>query len=80
MVSNAHVTKADVTTSNGVVHVVDKIIIAEPPENLYRTLSGDPRFTVLTKAIKEAGLMSLLESRNIQQMPQTCKRLEHTNF
>ena len=60
MVDNAEVIITDIETSNGVIHVIDAVIL---PEN--RTIADiaveDGRFTTLVTALSEAGLVETLQ-------------------
>ena len=56
MVNNAKVIEADVECSNGVIHVIDKVLL--PPEDLKDiadTAIADGRFTTLVAAMQAAG-------------------------
>ena len=55
----ANVTTADVMASNGVVHVIDSVLL--PPKDLVGTLMSQPRFSTLVAAVKAAGLVSTLQ-------------------
>lgn len=56
---NTHVIKADIETSDGVIHVIDKVLL--PPENLVEVLKRDGRFgTLLTAVLKVPGLAETL--------------------
>lgn len=54
-VDKAKVLATDVNASNGVIHVIDSVILPET-KNLVQVASGDGRFTILAKAIEAAGL------------------------
>jgi len=56
-VDKAKVLATDVDASNGVIHVIDSVILPES-KNLVQVASGDGRFTILAKAIEAAGLAS----------------------
>ena len=56
--TSSNVTKADIMASNGVVHVIDEVLI--PPKDLVATIMSDSRFTTLAAAIKAAKLRSTL--------------------
>jgi transforming growth factor-beta-induced protein len=55
---DAHVTKADVQAKNGVIHIIDEVLL--PPENLLETIKGKGRLSTLAAAVKAAGLESTL--------------------
>lgn len=60
---NTHVIDADIEVSNGVIHVIDKVLI--PPKNLVEVLSEDERFTTLVTAVSAApGLAETLAERS----------------
>jgi transforming growth factor-beta-induced protein len=46
---NTHVIDADIETSNGVIHVIDKVLL--PPKNLVAVLTADGRFTTLVSVV-----------------------------
>jgi uncharacterized surface protein with fasciclin (FAS1) repeats len=54
-VDKAKVIATDVDASNGVIHVIDSVILPEG-KNLVQVASGDGRFTILARAIEAAGL------------------------
>ena len=55
---NTRIVKADVVASNGVIHVIDKVLM--PPGNLVEILEADGRFGTLVTAVKLAGLAPVL--------------------
>merc|ERR1712106_548271 len=60
-VNGARIVKADVKASNGVVHVIDKVILA-PGGDIVDILAGDARFSTLVSAVTKAGLVDTLKS------------------
>jgi len=58
--ATAHVTKADVGASNGVIHVVDKVLVPPSLLNVVQMASLNPNFTTLVGAVKSAGLAATL--------------------
>ena len=58
-VDKAKVLATDVEASNGVIHVIDSVILPET-KNLAQVATGDGRFTILAKAVEAAGLGSAL--------------------
>jgi len=60
-VNGARIIKADVKASNGVVHVIDKVILA-PDGDIVDILAGDARFSTLVSAVTQAGLVDTLKS------------------
>jgi transforming growth factor-beta-induced protein len=75
-VNNADVVKADVDAKNGVIHVIDKVLL--PPElmptppvatqptqagTIVETAAGNPTFSTLVTAVKAAGLTETLSGK-----------------
>lgn len=58
-VDNAEVIITDIETSNGVIHVIDTVII--PQNDIIETAVADGRFTTLVAAIEAAGLVETLK-------------------
>jgi len=56
------VVKPDIQATNGVIHVVDRVLFPVPEADIYNTLRKDPqqRFTTLVSAIDRAGLQLVL--------------------
>lgn len=50
--------------SNGVIHVIDKVLVPSGDKNLVQTLDKKGEFSTLLTAAKIAGLVSTLQSRN----------------
>jgi uncharacterized surface protein with fasciclin (FAS1) repeats len=64
MVNNAAVQKADVRASNGVIHVIDTVLLPpEKPEDIVSIAVRDGRFTTLVKAVQAAGLVETLQGK-----------------
>ncbi|XP_069975216.1 transforming growth factor-beta-induced protein ig-h3-like [Penaeus vannamei] len=61
VVNGVDVIEADIPASNGVVHVVDKVLLP-PKGTVVDTLLGDERFTTLVAAVTAAGLADTLAS------------------
>ncbi len=59
MINNATVTKADIMASNGVIHVIDTVLM--PPSDIVDTAVADGRFKTLTAALTAAGLVDTLK-------------------
>jgi transforming growth factor-beta-induced protein len=67
-VNNSNVVKADVDAKNGVIHVIDKVLL--PPDLMAATpvatqtvveiAAGNPSFSTLVTAVKAAGLVETL--------------------
>lgn len=58
--TTAHVTKADVGASNGVIHVVDKVLVPPALLNAVQMASLNSSFSTLVGAVKAANLTSTL--------------------
>jgi transforming growth factor-beta-induced protein len=61
-VSDAKVTTADVKASNGVIHVIDKIILP-PADDIVATAVAAGDFTKLAGALTDAGLVETLKGK-----------------
>ena len=57
-ISNIVVT--DVQAANGVIHVIDKVVLPKLPENLVSTAYNTPELSILFDAIQAAGLAEAL--------------------
>ena len=60
MINDAEVLITDIETSNGVIHVIDTVIL--PPADIVDTAVADGRFTTLVAALKAAGLVDALKA------------------
>jgi transforming growth factor-beta-induced protein len=60
-VNQAQVTMPDVMASNGVIHVINKVLI--PPKNIVATAKAAGKFTTLTALLKKSGLAGTLAKR-----------------
>ena len=64
----ANIVAVDIDASNGVVHVLDKVIIPSKL-NLYPSILeiavGNPDFSILVKAVQFAGIENKLDGKNI---------------
>ncbi|MFI4915550.1 MAG: fasciclin domain-containing protein [Phycisphaerales bacterium JB060] len=58
-VDNARIIATDVDASNGVIHVIDSVIMPES-KNLVQVASADGRFSILARAVQAAGLSGAL--------------------
>ncbi|MFM1930968.1 MAG: hypothetical protein RL226_271, partial [Bacteroidota bacterium] len=58
MINNAMVTIADLTADNGVVHVIDAVLLppASQPATVYEIISNSPDHTILTTALNLTNL------------------------
>ena len=61
MVDNAEVIITDIETSNGVIHVIDAVILPET-RDIVDIAVEDGRFTTLVAAVQAAGLVDTLKS------------------
>lgn len=59
MVNDAQVILTDIFASNGVIHVIDSVIL--PPKDIVETAIADGRFTTLVAAVEAAGLVETLQ-------------------
>jgi len=60
MVDGANVVKTDIQTSNGVIHVIDSVIL--PSElDIVATAAGNETFSTLVAAVKAGGLVETLQ-------------------
>ena len=67
-IDGAMVTVADILADNGVVHVIDAVLIPQPPagNSVYDVIVASPDHTTLALAIDTAGLAGTLKrSRTI---------------
>ena len=60
-INNAKVTKADIKAENGVIHVIDSVLI--PPKNIVEAAGHAGQFKTLLAAVKAAGLVDTLKSK-----------------
>jgi uncharacterized surface protein with fasciclin (FAS1) repeats len=58
-VDNANVVKADIWTTNGVIHVIDRVILPES-KNIVEVADAAGSFSTLLAAVKAAGLAGVL--------------------
>lgn len=56
----AQITGTDVLASNGVIHVVDRVILPLPAENIVQTAQSLPQFSILVEAVVAANLQGAL--------------------
>ena len=65
-VDNAKVTTPDVTASNGVIHVIDRVLIpkaAPPAKNIVATAAAAGQFKTLASLLAKAGLVGALQGK-----------------
>lgn len=60
-IDGANVVKADIETSNGIIHVIDKVIL--PRKDIVDTAVGAGSFKTLVTAVKAADLVDTLKSK-----------------
>jgi transforming growth factor-beta-induced protein len=58
-INNAKITVANIPADNGIVHVIDAVLL--PPEDIVDTAIADGRFNTLETALEAAGLLSTLK-------------------
>jgi uncharacterized surface protein with fasciclin (FAS1) repeats len=56
----ANIVATDVFTSNGVIHVIDRVILPLPAENIVQVAQGNPAFSILVQAVVAAELVETL--------------------
>ena len=61
MINGANVSAADVKASNGVIHVIDTVLL--PPKDIVETASGAGTFKTLLAAATAAGLAETLQTK-----------------
>ncbi len=61
-IAGAKVTQTDIKTSNGVIHVVDSVLLPSS-DNIVQTAVKAGSFKTLAKALEAAGLVSTLEGK-----------------
>lgn len=65
MIDNAQIVITDIEASNGVIHVIDAVILpgdeaAETPKSIAEIAAGNPDFSTLVTALDAAGLVETL--------------------
>ncbi len=58
----AGITGTDVLASNGVIHVVDRVILPLPTQNIVQVAQSLPQFSILVEAVEAAGLAGALSA------------------
>ncbi|MCH2177497.1 MAG: fasciclin domain-containing protein [Mariniblastus sp.] len=61
MINNAKVLKTDIMCSNGVIHVIDTVLMPPAPKDIVDTAVGAGSFNTLVAAVKAAGLVDTLK-------------------
>ncbi len=62
MINQAKVVKADIVTSNGVIHVIDSVLIPAD-KDIVATAAASKDFSTLVAAVKAAGLVETLQGK-----------------
>jgi uncharacterized surface protein with fasciclin (FAS1) repeats len=62
VLTEATVTKADIEASNGVVHVIDKLLVPPGVLNIVQMAQLNPSFSSLVSAVSTAGLVNTLSA------------------
>merc|ERR1719401_75652 len=62
MVNDADVILADVIASNGIVHVIDKVLLPPSSKSIYDIITGTDDFSTLAAAVDAADLSDVLSS------------------
>jgi uncharacterized surface protein with fasciclin (FAS1) repeats len=57
----SNITKTDIEASNGIVHLIDKVILPANKDIVETALASNPEFTTLVAALKQAGLVDALK-------------------
>ena len=55
------VTKPDVMASNGIIHVIDTVLLPPPTQNIVQTAVAAGQFKTLASLVKKAGLVKTLQ-------------------
>ena len=64
-INDSTVTATDIEASNGVIHVIDKVLLPEalqPPKSIAQIATENPDFSLLVEAVTAAGLAAAIES------------------
>lgn len=59
--NRSNVTATDISASNGVIHVIDKVLL---PNDVVGTALANPNFSILVQAVVKAGLVDALKGLN----------------
>jgi len=62
LVNDAQITTTDIVASNGVIHVIDKVLVPESfgKDSIVGIAAGNPDFSILVAALKKADLANTL--------------------
>lgn len=63
-VNRSEVVTPNIEATNGIIHVIDKVLIPPDTFNVVETAQTDGRFDILVKAVVEAGLATTLATTN----------------
>ncbi len=58
----SQIASTDVLTSNGVIHVLNRVILPLPAENIVQTALAAPQFSILVEALQAANLVDALSA------------------
>ena len=58
----SQIASTNVLTTNGVIHVIDRVILPLPAENIVQTALAAPRFSIRVEAVQAAGLVNALSA------------------
>ena len=66
MINDANVTDADIEATNGVIHVIDKVLVPsgfvlQPTQSIVDIALGNENFSILVSALQAAGLVETLQ-------------------
>merc|ERR1711893_404416 len=59
--SGSPISDTDNLASNGIVHLIERVIFPYPKQNLVEVLSGEERFSTLVRAVVRTGLTDALQ-------------------
>ncbi len=64
-INESTVVQADIEASNGVIHVIDKVLLpaaVQPPKSISQIAIENPDFSILVEAVTAAGLLTAIEA------------------
>ena len=64
-VNGIKVNAADINASNGVIHVIEKVIVNIPAQSIADIVSNNPDFSLLKQAVLRAGLANALSTGSL---------------
>jgi transforming growth factor-beta-induced protein len=62
LVNNAQITAVDIAASNGIIHLIDTVILP-PDKDIVDTAAANPQFKTLVAAVQAAGLVDTLKGK-----------------